>query len=279
MSTTHPSDSLAPDEPLRRRAAHLGLCGLLARWHDFAGAAWIEPLLAAEEAERRRKSLERRIQSARLGRFKPLADFDWSWPRSIDRPLLDEIFTLAFLAEGSHVVFIGPNGVGKSTLARNLAHQALLRGHTVLCTTASEMLNDLVAQDGPAALTRRLRRYCRPALLAIDEVGYLSYDSRHADLLFEVLSRRQDGKSVIVTTNRPFAEWGEVFPNAACVVALVDRLIHRAEIVRVDGESYRLKEAKEREAAHAARRKAAPAANAEPAAPARRCVRGQRKDV
>jgi DNA replication protein DnaC len=243
-----------PHDPLRERAQRLGLHGLLACWEQFGKAAWVEPLLLAEEAERQRRSLERRVRAAKLGRFKPLADFDWNWPRSADRALVEELFTLGFLRVGANVVFVGPNGVGKTTLAQNLTHQAVLAGHTALRTTASEMLGDLVAQDGPVALRRRLSRYCAPQLLCIDEVGYLSYDTRHADLLFEVVHRRQEGKSTVVTTNRPFAEWSDVFPNAACVVALVDRLVHKAEIVRIDADSYRLKEAKEREAARAARR-------------------------
>ena len=104
----------------------------------------------------------------------------------------------------------------------------------------------LVLQDGDHALRRRLALYARPRLLLIDEVGYLSYSNRHADLLFEIISRRYEEKSTIITTNRPFAEWNEVFPNAACVVSLIDRLVHHAEIIQIDGESYRLKEAKER---------------------------------
>jgi len=136
--------------------------------------------------------------------------------------------------------------VGKSTIARNIAHQAVLEGHTVLFTTAAQMLNELAAQDGDRALRRRLVLYARPRLLVIDEIGYLSYSNRHADLLFEVVSRRYEEKSLLITTNRPFAEWNEVFPNAACVVSLVDRLVHHAEIIPIEGESYRLKEARER---------------------------------
>src|SRR5207344_2304949 len=126
----------------------------------------------------------------------------------------------------------GPNGLGKSMLLKNLAHQAVLHGATSRFTLASDMLHDLAAQDSTTALARRLRRYTSPTLLAIDEVGYLSYDARYADLLFEVVTRRyEQQRSIVLTTNKPFGEWNQVFPNAACVVTLIDRLLHRAEII------------------------------------------------
>ena len=155
------------------------------------------------------------------------------------------LMNLDFIKEAINIILVGPNGVGKSTIARNIAHHALLQGHTVLFTTAATMLNELAAQDGDNALRRKLKYYAQPQLLVIDEIGYLSYGNRHADLLFEIINRRYEQKPTLVTTNRPFTEWGEVFPNAACVVSLIDRLIHHAEILSIDGESYRLKEAKE----------------------------------
>jgi len=234
------------DDPLMARGNALKLYGLLAHSQDVVDSDWIEPLIRCEEQERARRSLERRLGNAKLGRFKPLADFDWDWPTRCDREAVEELMRLAFLEEAANGVFIGPNGVGKSTIARNIAHQAVLAGHTVLCTSAGHMLNELAGADGDNALRHRLGLYARPRLLLIDEIGYLSYSNRHADLLFEVVSRRYEEKSTLVTTNRPFSEWGEVFPNAACVVSLVDRLVHNAEIIQIEGESYRLKEAKER---------------------------------
>jgi len=241
---------------LQDRLGRLGLWGLLAHWEELHDRPWLQELVEHEEAERQRRSLERRLHNARLGRFKSMTDFDWTWPKKVDRDQIEELFDLGFIAEAGNVILLGPNGVGKTMFAKNLAHHALLAGHTARFITASQLLNDLAAQDGGGALERRLRHYARPRLLIIDELGYLAYDNRYADLLFEVVSRRYQEKPIVLTTNKPFAEWNQVFPNAACVVTLVDRLIHCAEIVQIDGESYRLREAKER-AAQRARERAA----------------------
>ena len=129
------------------------------------------------------------------------------------------------------------------------------RGHTVLFATAGQLLGDLAPIDSDSVLRRRLRHYAAPALLVIDEVGYLSYSNRHADLLFELINRRHECRSTLITTNRSFSEWSEVFPNAACTVALIDRLVHHAEIIAIKGESYRRKEAQERAEQRARKRR------------------------
>ncbi|MGF6870908.1 IS21-like element helper ATPase IstB [Paraburkholderia sp. MM5477-R1] len=248
---------MSSPENLQERANALRLYGLLAHWPDLTDAGWVAPLLQWEEDERARRSLERRIRDAHLGSFKPLCDFDWAWPTRCDRATVEELMSLEFVRDTANVVLIGPNGVGKSTLALNLAYQALVNGHTALFTTAGQMLGELAALDSDSALRRRLHRYATPDVLVIDEVGYLSYSNRHADLLFELISRRYGAASTVVTTNRPFAEWSEVFPNAACVVSLVDRLVHRAEVVAIEGESYRVKEARERAEQRTKKRSAA----------------------
>jgi DNA replication protein DnaC len=154
------------------------------------------------------------------------------------------------------VALVGTNGLAKTMIAQNLAHLAFTEGHTTRFVQASQMLNQLAQCDGAGARARCMRKYCSAGLLVIDEVGYLGYDNKYADLLFEVISERYQKKSTILTTNKSFKQWGEIFPNAACVVTLVDRFIHKAEVILIEGESYRHKEAEERGAAKEKERKA-----------------------
>ena len=234
-------------ERLKQQVAELGLHGLQAHWHELSEAQlpWVANVLDWEFSERQQRGVTRRLHNARIGRFKPLADFDWNWPEKIDQQAIHQLMQLDFLTEANNVILIGGNGVGKSTIAQNLAYQAAMQGHSVLFIRAANLLNDLAAKDSDSALRRRLKQYAQPALMVIDEIGYLSYSNRHADLLFEIINRRYEQRSTVVTTNRPFAEWGEVFPNAACVVSLIDRLVHHSEIIAIEGDSYRMKEAKE----------------------------------
>ena len=248
MTTTKTKAAMNDDEgaDLRRRARKLALHGLVANWEKVASEPWLPEVIRYEESERGRRSLERRIRQAKLQRFKPMADFDWTWPKKIDREFIEDLFEFDFVTEAANVILIGSNGLGKTMIAKNLAHQAVLRGWTARFLTASELLNDLAAQESSAALSRRLKHYAQPQILAIDEVGYLAPSSEHADLLFEVVTRRYQERSIILTTNKSFGEWKSVFPNSSSVIALIDRLIHKSEIAKIEGESYRLKESKER---------------------------------
>jgi len=219
---------------------------MLDHWDEYRTASWLPDLLAKEEAARGRRSLERRIAAAHVGRFKPIAGFDWGWPKDIDRAAIEDLFTFRFVEERMNVLFVGPNAAGKTMISQNLAYEGVKHGFSARFTTASAMLNDLASQDGARALNLAMRRYTHPRILVVDEVGYLSYGNRHADLFFEVVTRRYEDRPIVLSTNKPFAEWGDVFPNASCVVTLIDRLVHRSEIISINADSYRLKEAKER---------------------------------
>ena len=239
-----------PQADLKQQVSALKFYGLLAHWEELTdeALAWIRQWIEWETRERAQRGLQRRLRAARIGRFKPLADFDWDWPTQCDKDTVSTLMHLGFIAEAANVILVGPNGVGKSLIAQNLAHQAVIHGHSALFVNAAQMLGDLAAQDGDNALRRRFAHYARPDVLVVDEIGYLSSGTRHADLLFENVNRRYERKPPIITTNRPLAEWSEVFPNAACVVSIVDRLIHHAEILVIEGESYRMHEAKQRAA-------------------------------
>jgi DNA replication protein DnaC len=235
-------------EDLKTLAGKLGFRAIEANWSEYGNQPWLESLLKAEEQERDRRSLERRIKDAEIGKFKPMSEFDWSWPKKIDREQIEDLLTLKFLQsdEGLNVVFMSPNGLGKSMIAQNLVYNAVMSGRTARFIKASKMLNALLQCQNATSRESLMKKLCRVDLLAVDEVGYMSYDNRYADLLYEVISERYQKRTTIVTTNKEFAGWGEIFPNAACVVTLVDRLVHNAELVLIEGDSWRHHEAMER---------------------------------
>jgi DNA replication protein DnaC len=203
----------------------------------------LETLVRAELDARARQRVERRLKDARVGRFKSMADFEWAWPKQIHRPSVERVLTLEFVSKRENIILVAAQGLGKTMLAKNLVHLAVLAGHSARFITASDLILDLTAQETARGLERRLRAYARPSLLCIDEIGYLSYDAHAADLLFQVVSRRYEQKSIVLTTNLAFKDWNTIFPNASCAVALIDRLTHHAEILTIEGESYRKREA------------------------------------
>lgn len=222
---------------------------------DFLAAAqkeaWsplsiIEQIASRELGEREHRSLKWRLQDSKIGAFLPMASFDWGWPKHIDRPLIETLLSADFVDTADNVILIGAHGLGKTLIAKNIIHQTILKGHTALFVEASRLLVDLAAQESARALEQRLRHYAKPKLLCIDEVGYLSYDQRAADLLFQIIARRYEKKSIIITTNLGFNDWGPVFPGAASVCSLVDRLIHHSFATLIEGESYRKHEAETR---------------------------------
>jgi DNA replication protein DnaC len=199
----------------------------------------LEQLVDLEERARVAVNLARRTRAACLGSFKTLDRFDWNHPEKIDRALLDRLFELDFVDRGENVLLKGSSGLGKTLLAQNLAQAALAAGFTVRFSTLASALADLLGQESLPAFERRLHRYTRPDVLVLDELGYLPCDSRAADILYNIINRRHEQRSTIITTNLAFKQWGTTFPGAACVVALVDRFAQHCHRVEILGESWR----------------------------------------
>ncbi len=208
----------------------------------------MEELARREHEERAQRSLKRRLRLAKIGRFKPMDDFDWNWPTRIDREVIERAFTLDFIQEGRNLILLGTNGLGKTMIIKNLAYQSVLAGYSVLFRTASEILDDLQS-EAPELQRRKLKKYARAQVLYLDEVGCLTYDSKAADLLHEIVNRRYECRSLVLTSNKAFKEWSSVFPQSGCLIALLDRLTHHADVTVMEGQSYRVRESEQEAAA------------------------------
>ncbi len=204
---------------------------------------YLAQLIDGETCGRDDRSTERRIAAARLPVLKTLEQYDWSWPTSINQMQIRHLFRLDFLKENGNVIFISNVGLGKSHLATALAHTGCLHGHSALFTTAVNIINSIAAAQASGGIKREMSKYLKPSILVIDELGYLPIDKFGADCLFQVISGRYERSSTIITTNRAFKNWAEIFNNDSVITsALLDRLLHHAETVLIEGKSYRMKD-------------------------------------
>lgn len=204
---------------------------------------YLSRLIEGEAALRRDRATQRRLKAARFPVTKSLEEFQWTWPKKINRVQVQHLFRLGFIAEKKNLILLGGVGLGKTHLAIALGYAACLAGHRVLFTTAIDIINTLVAAQALNRLKAELKRYLRPAVLVIDELGYLPIDKTGADLLFQVLSGRYERGSCVLTTNLAFKHWTKIFNNDATLTsAVLDRLLHHAETVTIEGKSFRMKD-------------------------------------
>ena len=204
---------------------------------------YLRRLIEGEHQRRHDRAVARRIAAAHFPVIKTLDQFDWNWPKKINRSQVQHLFSLGFLQEKACVVFIGGVGLGKSHLALALGHTACLQGHSVLFTTAVEAINTLAAAQAQYQLKVELKRFTTPTILVMDELGYLPIDKTGADLLFQIISGRYEKGSTILTTNQAYKHWLRIFNNDATITsAVLDRVLHHAETVVIEGKSYRLKD-------------------------------------
>lgn len=204
---------------------------------------YLSELIKQESNLRRDKAVQRRVKMARFPVLKTMDQFNWSWPQKINQAQIKNLFRLKFIEEKSNVVFIGSVGVGKTHIASALGYQACLKNNTVLFTSAIDVINNLVAAQRAGLLKQELKKYLNPAVLVMDELGYLPIDKNGADLLFQIISERYERGSIIITTNRVFKDWPQIFNNDSTLTsALLDRLLHHTEAVVIEGKSYRMRE-------------------------------------
>lgn len=206
---------------------------------------YLEKLIGEEALQRQQRARERRIRQAHFPAPKTLEQFNWQWPTSINEMAVKHLFRLQFVKDKANVIFLGGVGLGKTHLSIALGYQACLQNYTVLFTTAVEVINHLTAAQKVGQLKQALQKYVKPQALILDELGYLPIDKKGADLLFQIISQRYERGAIILSGNRAYKDWPEIFNNDATLTsAMLDRLLHHAETIVVEGKSYRMKDRK-----------------------------------
>ena len=239
-------------DALATQLASLHLTCILEQYESLASVAaekqwphveYLAQLVEAETHRREERSIARRISLARFPVIKTLDQFQWNWPKKINRLQVQNLFRLTFIEDKANVIFLANVGLGKTHLSIALGHTACLRGYTVLFTTAVDIINTLSAAQVHGGLKHELRKYLKPRVLIVDELGYLPIDKQGADLLFQIISQRYERGATIINSNRAYKHWPEIFNNDSTLTsALLDRLLHHAETVLLEGKSFRMKD-------------------------------------
>jgi len=204
---------------------------------------YLRRLVEGEYTERRQRVIERRVKAARFPVIKTLEQFRWDWPKKINRLQVQNLFRLEFVAQKANAVLLGNVGLGKTHLATALGYAACQEGYSVRFADAISVINDLSAAQKRSLLKRQLKRYLSPEVLILDEIGYLPIDQHGADLVVQVISQRYERGSIVLTTNKPFKQLATIFNNDSTIAsAVLDRLLHHAETIVIEGSSYRMKD-------------------------------------
>jgi DNA replication protein DnaC len=239
-------------DELSRQLGYLNLPFMQEHCEDLAKQAaqnqwshvdYLRRLVEGETSARQDRARQRRIQQARFPVLKTFEQFDFTWPSKINRPAVQNLFRLKFIEEKANVAIVGGVGLGKSHLCIALGYAAAVAGFRVRFTTAIDIVNTLAAAHNAGRLVQEIKKYTSPAVLVVDEVGYLPIDKRGADLLFQIISQRYECGSIILSTNKVFKQWPSIFNNDATLTsAILDRILHHAETIVIEGKSYRMKD-------------------------------------
>ena len=224
-------------------AEHYEGAALKANKESWSYVKYLAQLIEMETQLRQERAIKRKVKSARFPVLKTLQQFQWSWPKNINQLQVKDLFRLQFMKDHSNIILLGGVGLGKTHLATALGHHACLKGQRVLFTNTVDAINSLIVAQRSGRLKLELRKYLKPELLILDELGYLPIDKTGADLLFQIISGRYEAGSTVITSNRAFKDWPEIFNNDSTLTsALLDRLLHHAQTVVIEGKSYRMKD-------------------------------------